>query len=327
MLHVVLLFIKILGIVFFLLAGMLLLILCSVLFAAVSYEVKAEKEDTCWIAARGAWLFRIITVRFRYDRQTGESPVFQVRLLGFPLWKIPRDEKPGRKSGRLKKKRKKKWKKRTVEKTEQEEESKPHGSPKMQPVKETAGETDHAKGRSESLSERPEVFRKEEKSGERPDRKTTGIFQKISGTGRSICDKIRRIWEKIIGIGGMFRRFRDKKDVFLEFWNLEEHQRARKALWKHGLCLWKKSKPKKIRGRIVFGFSDPSYTGLCMGAIGMLCAWYPDQLQIAPDFEQEILKGSILIRGRIRCYIFARVLWNIYFNKNIRHMYQHWQEL
>ena len=64
-----------------------------------------------------------------------------------------------------------------------------------------------------------------------------------------------------------------------------------------------------------------------MGAVGILCAWYPGGLSVIPDFEQRILEGEILIRGKIRCYVFVCILWRIWFNQDIRHMYQHWQEL
>lgn len=155
----------------------------------------------------------------------------------------------------------------------------------------------------------------------------SGFFHKAAGIYRGIFRKIQQVRKKATGIGREIRRLKDRKDTLLEFWNLEEHRRARGALFDEGKYLWKKSRPRKIKGQITFGFADPSHTGLCMGAVGMLCAWYPAQLRIVPDFDQEILKGDVLIKGRVRCYIFVRILLRIYFNKDIRHMYQHWQEL
>lgn len=64
-----------------------------------------------------------------------------------------------------------------------------------------------------------------------------------------------------------------------------------------------------------------------MGAAGMLCAWYPEKLEIVPDFDREILEGELLMKGKARFYITVRVLWRVYMNEDIRHMYRSWQEL
>lgn len=153
------------------------------------------------------------------------------------------------------------------------------------------------------------------------------IIEEIRTSVRRLFGKFRQFRKKLTGVGETFRKLQGRKDGLLEFWNLEEHVRARASLFREAQYLWKKSRPKKIRGKITFGFADPAHTGLCMGAVGMLCAWYPAQLEIVPDFEQEILRGDVQIRGRIRCYVFVRILLRIYFDKDIRQMYRHLSEL
>lgn len=336
MLHVILLILKILGIILLIAAGLLLLALYAVLFMAVSYRIRAKREDTFQMSASAAWLFRIVTIHFSLDERTGWSPVLQIRLFGCPRWRIlgeeeEKDTRRQRKKCRFRFRKKRRQKMQKLELEDGDQEVKVPEHVQNLPISGTDPE--------ETVQAEPEQrdtgFQKEQDEEHTEERVPKSrkpsffsrLFQKAAGICRNIRGKVRRIKKNAAGIRRRIRRLGDRKDAFLEFWNLEEHRRARGALFSEGKYLWKKSRPKKIRGQITFGFSDPSHTGLCMGAVGILCAWYPGQLRIVPDFEREILKGDILVRGRIRCYIFVRILLRIYFNKDIRHMYQHWQEL
>ena len=50
-------------------------------------------------------------------------------------------------------------------------------------------------------------------------------------------------------------------------------------------------------------------------------------LRLVPSPPGRILEGEILLKGKARFYVIVRVLWRIYTNEDIRHMYRHWQEL
>ncbi len=61
-------------------------------------------------------------------------------------------------------------------------------------------------------------------------------------------------------------------------------------------------KPKKVEAYIHFGLKDAETTGkaamlqhLCMGSIGK-------HITIYPDFEQEIIEGSMYIKGSIQLF-------------------------
>lgn len=328
MLHVILLILKILGIILLVILGLLLLVLYAVLFAAVSYRVLAERTDVLRVSASAGWLFRIFTVFFSFAEGSGEGPVLQIRLFGRPILRILGEEAPKRKRRFFRRRGRRRQKQdgrreETPQKIAPELEEtaeEPEGTAKEEttdaagreaPSGQAAPEPDRPKGPDRAGAKRPEK-----------DRTSffAGIFRRISGIFRRIRSTVR-------GIKKSLRKLRDRKDALLAFWNLEEHKRARGALWKEARYLWKKSRPKKIQGTITFGFADPAHTGLCMGAAGILCAWYPGQIRIVPDFEQEILRGDVKIRGRIRCYIFVRTFLRVWFHKDIRRMYQHWKEL
>ena len=111
MLHVGLLILKILGIILLIVLGLLLLFLYAVLFVAVSYRVRARREEKFEVTASAAWLFRIFSIYFSFAEGAEESLVLQVRLFGAPVWRIwgaKKPEKRKRKSGLRKRFRKRK---------------------------------------------------------------------------------------------------------------------------------------------------------------------------------------------------------------------------
>ena len=66
-------------------------------------------------------------------------------------------------------------------------------------------------------------------------------------TFRHICDKIKNI-------GSLVRSLYRKTNEFQEFWNRKEHVRARQAVLQEARFLWKKSRPRKVAGKVTFGF-------------------------------------------------------------------------
>lgn len=102
--------------------------------------------------------------------------------------------------------------------------------------------------------------------------------------------------------------------------------RARQAVLQETRFLWKKSRPRKVAGKVTFGFEDPSWTGLGTGLLSMLYQWYPKRFSIHPDFEREILEGELHIRGRIQIYVLCLIAFRLWRNQDVRQMYQEWKQ-
>lgn len=330
MLHVILLILKILGIIFLIIAAFLLLILCSVLFVAAGYQVHMEKKDAFRVTARAGWLFRIVTVYFSLDGTDPWKQRLQLRLFGFPIWDPYAEKKPKKK--RRKRRRRPKDGKALVSGGQAQTTGNPKQVSEVQAPEVQAPDDDTETPPNRTVPE-PDTEYRIEPSAEPKKRKESfpekigSFFRRVIYAIKGICDKIKHMKKKILGIGDAVRELLKRKDALLAFWNLEEHRRARGAVWKEVQYLWKKFRPKRIEGKITFGFDDPSITGLCMGGVSMLCAWYPEKLRIIPDFEQMILEGDVLIKGKVRFYVLACILWRVYFNQDIRHMYEHWKQL
>jgi hypothetical protein len=282
-----------------LLAVVLLMI---VLFVPVTYRVDASRQEQTDIKATAGWLFQLLSIRYQLYIGS-DSKVEQkllLRILGIPVHDFlkPREKKkkPRRKTGKNKQKKRSDLQPTvTSEKTQKQTES--NGAP-QEPSK-------------------PEPLEAESKPSQiRPEPTKRDPLYAI----RHFCDKIKNIWTAL-------KKLWKKKNDFLEFWNQEEHQKARSAIWKELRYLWKKSRPRRLEGQLHFGFEDPASTGMCMGALSMLYAWYPKKFLLKPDFEQKILEGKLLIKGRIQICTLGLIFWHVWFNQDIRRMYEHWQQI
>lgn len=323
MLQIILLILKILGIILLIAAVILLAVLLAVLSTAAKYRIRFLKNEGIKVSADVRWLLGIVTVHFRLDNTGGINKDLRVCLFGFPIIK-PFEEKQ-EKSGKTKKKKKGRPKKEQQKietepiKSGSETESAPAGSKGHagnldEPMEVSCGEPKYVP----PMEDPPPGDEDMEKRS--PRGRIRSIFGKISGIAGSIRERIRQTCESV-------RRLKKKKDDFLEFWNLPEHGRARKAIWKEAVYLLKKLRPRKAEGKVHFGFSDPSLTGKCMGAASVLYGWYPKNFSLLPDFEHEVMEGELWMSGYIRFYVLACILWRVWFNKDIRHMYHSWKEL
>lgn len=347
MLHVILLILKILGIILLVILGFFLLALYAVFFVAASYRIRIQREEAFQVSASASWCFRILTFRLRQDQETGGEPRILIRLFGFPLW-MNYDE-PGKKrkraGQRLTKLLKKWWRRWRPRKKRRPAPPEPPEEPPREPEPEVPDRAESPEvpdrpeeepKRSEGSEDRDAPEEEPERSEgsedrdapeEEPERKRSSFLDRLRRWMRKLWDAFRSVGKAVRGVRDAWKRFLERKDRLLEFWNLEEHRHAREAVMGEVRYLWRKLRPRNVRGRITFGFADPAYTGICMGVAGMLCAWYPKKLEIVPDFDREILEGRIRMKGKARFYVIVRALWSIYRNEDIRHMYRHWQEL
>ncbi|GAB5615207.1 hypothetical protein JCM31739_00320 [Faecalimonas canis] len=142
--------------------------------------------------------------------------------------------------------------------------------------------------------------------------KCNKIFQKIKRTICNLCDKI-----KLLG---------DKKDRVLEFLQDELHQSAWKNAKREAVRLLKYLRPKKIKGRVHFGFSDPYLTGKTLAILSMWYPFYANTVSLEPDFEEAVLEGELSIKGCVRGFYFLFPVFNIIRSREIRQTYKHIRE-
>lgn len=317
MLHVVLLILKILGILLLSILGLIVLLLCAVLFVPVRYRLDMEKQESVRVTAKAGWLFRFLFVKYEL-RWPEEEALWQdlcFRILGIPVFRPFR----------------KKMKKRTKPEAEEPKPEPKQIEEKPRNIKEEPEKPPESESvPPEQKEPEPEIFPEPEPVSQKehipePEKPKISLWERICRFFRKLADRIKGIGKSVQHLGDSIRNVGEKKDTLVEFWNLEEHVRAREVLLKEGSYLWKRSRPRKITGTLHFGLWDPAATGILMGMLSMLYAWYPEDFSLDPDFDQLILKGELHIKGHIRLYPFCLSAWRIWRNKDVRLMYKHWK--
>ena len=124
------------------------------------------------------------------------------------------------------------------------------------------------------------------------------IFLKIKNLKNLVGkmkEKLRSIWKIILNLW-------DKKRKVVAFFQLEENKAGIKVGLVHLWEILRHIGPTKTEGYIRFGTGDPASTGQALGIAAALYGYYGKYLTIEPDFEQEILEGEVLMKGRIRLF-------------------------
>ena len=88
-----------------------------------------------------------------------------------------------------------------------------------------------------------------------------------------------------------------------------------RLIWANLGRLWRHSKPKKIKGRIHFGTSDPCSTGQLLGVIGAGCGMLGTGVKIEPDFENKVLEGYLEVKGRMQVYMLLWILKDVFWSE------------
>ena len=147
--------------------------------------------------------------------------------------------------------------------------------------------------------------------------------QEQPGLEEGISEKIERIQCTFRKICDMLRSLAKKKERVTEFLTDEIHQSA----FMKGLAelrrLFRFLKPSHCEADLEFGFSDPSVTGYVLAGVSMVYPFVGEHVEIAPNFEEQLLVGSARITGEIRACYFVIVVWNLFWNKNVRTTISH----
>ena len=156
---------------------------------------------------------------------------------------------------------------------------------------------------------RNRTARKCGETAETAKKKKTSLIQKIKYTYQTMCDKVKVLL--------------DKKEKLTEFLSEPIHKAAWIRLKREAFRILRFLRPKKLTGSVQFGLEDPYNTGRALAVLSMLYPLYGEHIDIYPNFEQQVLEGHLLIKGRIRGIYAVIVLWNLFFDKQIRTTYEH----
>lgn len=314
---------KALGILLLVLLFLVLLIVCTVLFLPFCYraQVLKEEEGFACVKASGrvSWLFGAVALTASYEEQKPEA---QILLFGASLetWKrrlkkirrgeasVPRTEENETENAPEAEKtaeqkapdQKEKQQKVTAQKEQPEQEQEPD-APKKSIL-------ERFFGRIEYLPE-----------------KLLNLASRLLQTAFRLLELPFRLLEKLEQKIQAGRRLKRKWESVKKFFRSKMFREALLHAKKEVLYFLKKAAPKKVTGTVWFGFDDPALTGETLGILGMIYGKLPKDLSIQPDFEQEILRGDVRMKGSFQAVTAAGIALRLFRDQNLRKTIRHFK--
>lgn len=323
MIHILFMILKALGILLLVLLFLVLLIVCTVLFLPFCYraQVLKEEEGFACVKASGrvSWLFGAVALTASYEEQKPEA---QILLFGASLetWKrrlkkirrgeasVPRTEENETENAPEAEKtaeqkapdQKEKQQKVTAQKEQPEQEQEPD-APKKSIL-------ERCFGRIEYLPE-----------------KLLNLASRLLQTAFRLLELPFRLLEKLEQKIQAGRRLKRKWESVKKFFRSKMFREALLHAKKEVLYFLKKAAPKKVTGTVRFGFNDPALTGETLGILGMIYGKLPKDLSIQPDFEQEILRGDVRMKGSFQAVTAAGIALRLFRDQNLRKTIRHFK--
>lgn len=323
MIHILFMILKALGILILVLLLLVLLIVCTVLFLPFCYraQVLKEEEGFACVKASGrvSWLFGAVALTASYEEQKAEA---QILLFGASLetWKrrlkkirrgeasVPRTEENETENALEAEKtaeqkapdQKEKQQKVTAQKEQPEQEQEPD-APKKSIL-------ERFFGRIEYLPE-----------------KLLNLASRLLQTAFRLLELPFRLLEKLEQKIQAGRRLKRKWESVKKFFRSKMFREALLHAKKEVLYFLKKAAPKKVTGTVRFGFNDPALTGETLGILGMIYGKLPKDLSIQPDFEQEILRGDVRMKGSFQAVTAAGIALRLFRDQNLRKTIRHFK--
>ena len=148
-----------------------------------------------------------------------------------------------------------------------------------------------------------------EKSAKKAEDEKRSFFERIEYTFQVFCDKMNVLIEK-----------KEKIRSFLED---EIHHAAFLKAIQSLKRLVLRLKPTDFSGNVRFGFEDPAVTGKTLAVLSVTAPFFEGNLEVEPEFQEEILEGELLIAGKLTAWKFAALVLELFTDKNIRKTISH----
>lgn len=294
MLGILLTILKIIGIILLVLIGLILLAAAVILLVPIRYHGEGAREEKILSGnVKLTWLLHMISASASFSE---DGTKIRVCLFGKTIY--PKTKKPPKKS-----KAKKMPKQEATKKSEKSE------KPKQQ---------------SDTVSKEVATIYEPQKPNPELPKKEKSARPDVKSKFEDIKQKLLAVKEKFIDSKAGIQKIKNKIDYWKNLLTSDPMKEAMEFLWKKTKGLLHHILPRRMTGRIHFGFEDPSKTGKTLAYFSMLYPFTKDNLVIEPEFETEelILEGDIAFRGRIRLGYLVYVALSVVLNKNIRRQYK-----
>ena len=336
MLSVILLILKIIGIAILVLLGLILVLILTVLFVPVRYRVKAEHGDSLDVDGGISWLLQLLHARIR---QSGKERRIWIRVLGILVYDSLRPPKPKKKrTGKASKadagSEDSKYRpedeiKESIKVSSADREEDITVEDGKNPGNTTTDSVSEAKITAGDPVQKDKAGSKDSSGNMKKEKKSPcGIIKriyikvktKIIHLFNKIKNKLNELLQKLLNIKG-------KINLILSFIRDDGNKESFRFTYVNLKKIIKHILPGKLKSKLIFGTGDPCSTGQALGAFGILYSIYGDSLQITPDFENKVFKGSHYARGRIRIGTILIIVIKLLLDKRFKELRMNFQQL
>lgn len=318
MLQILFMILKILGILLLVVLGIILAVLLLVLFVPLRYRADAVFDGKPQGGVLVSWLLHLVTVRVNYDGSIKALvKVLWFRLFDKTVWPAEEPEisegadvtesvaaaETMKEAAPVENVEAAETMKtvetgKIVESVKPEQPEQTVGAAKPEKTVDTVNtaSTEHTddavqKTRLESLIEKVVSL-------------IQTAFTKISCAYQQICGKVDAEQEKI--------------ELARTFLADQENRNTLHLLWKQVKKLFCHILPRRIGGRIRFGFDDPATTGQILTYVSPFYGLYAKTLELEPVFDEKVVEGELHVKGHIRVASLLWIVIRVFLNKNFR---------
>ena len=353
MLAVILWILKIIGVLLLVILGLVLAFLLVVLLVPIRYRAEGSWYGELKASASVSWLLHIISLRAVY----GERREIILRIFGFRIGgerKIKRKKRAkkdaanadSREEGLQEREEKIQDHSRQDREENAQDHSRQDREEKAQDLNKQEREAaEPSKGSAGTLkdSTKPEV----------PQKPAAGMEKTRKGqfSAGKICDKLKAAMQrisraaaafknKLLGIPKLAERAKKalkrarrkltelgkKKERLIAFLRDEENQRTFKLLKRQIFALLKHVLPRRVKGKLRFGFDDPYTTGQVLMYLAPFYGLYARKLELIPVFEEPVLDGELYLKGKVRIGTVLVLAARMMLDRNFRSLLKKWRE-
>lgn len=344
MIAIVLGILKIIGILLLVVLGLLLFVILSVLFVPVRYRAEGSVYESLKAKASVSWFLHLISLKVSYDGKMQTD----FRILWFhPGRETNEEDTDQAESGRTeceigggktdKAEPRMDEAEAVKENTAGAETGKRDLKDELAERVETAEvkpETDQVKTERPESGEVPETSENPEtETSDDADSKPKKSRFRLSAIPERICRwiagmkaRIHRISQRLKGIAGKFRQGKARWETIRAFIRDEENKKAFRLAKKQIFAVIRHVLPRKLEGKVHFGFDDPYTSGQVLTWISPFYGLYGRHVQVIPDFLEPCLEGELKLKGRIRLGTLLFLVFRMLQNKQIRLWVRKWRE-
>ena len=298
MIQILLLILKIIGITFLAVIGLILLVLALVLFVPVFYRVRIiHNPRQTKVTAKVSFLWPAVTAVIQYLKKIS----YKVRIFGLTILDSEKPKKPKKE----KPKKPKKPKRQKVKKKKEEKVTPPANEDSLSQEKQEEAEPVAVQPQQLCEEEKQEIPIQPEKE------KKPGLFAKIKAKIQKIRETISKIFSKI-------KKLVHQKDEVKRILGKPETKTAMTFAWDKLKRLLKHILPRKIKGYVAYGADNPATTGQVIGILSVIYARTGQVLEIRPNFAEKQLETDVIIKGRIQLFTLLLIAIKVALNKELR---------